>query len=122
MRGEVAAAYEMLNAALADKDKLGERLKRVEAELAAERAQRQAAQEEAARLRQELEQARQEHKVRVAQVQGCVQAEELQRLPLPSLCWRELVHALLASMAGIPTSPSAHPHHAAARRTVSHTP
>lgn len=73
----MAAAYEMLNAALADKDKLGERLKGVEAELAAERAQRQAAQEEAARLRQELEQAQQEHKVRVAQARGCSQTEEL---------------------------------------------
>lgn len=64
MSDEVAAAYEMLNAALADKDKLGGQLKRVEAELAAERAQRRTALEEVERLRQELEQARRERKVR----------------------------------------------------------
>ncbi len=63
MRGEVAAAFEMLNAALKDKDKLDDRLRRAEAELAAERAQRQAAEEAAARLRQELEQARRERTV-----------------------------------------------------------
>lgn len=64
MSDEVAAAYEMLNAALADKDKLGGQLKRLEAELVAERAQRRTALEEVERLRQELEQARRELKVR----------------------------------------------------------
>ncbi|KAL4430975.1 hypothetical protein ABPG75_006231 [Micractinium tetrahymenae] len=92
MRGEVAAAYEMLNAALAEKDKIGEQLKRVEAELAAEHAQRQATQEEAERLRQELQQARRERKVGK---QGFSWAVGKGKGVLPrmlclqqSLCWR----------------------------------
>lgn len=63
---ELAAAYDLLNAALADKDGLAQQLAAVQAELAAERVARAAEQRELAQAREELAQAQAERKVRAA--------------------------------------------------------
>ena len=63
MRGELKEAYDMLNAALTDKEQLAVQLQAAQAGLAAEQQARLAAQQELERLQEQLAQAQQQRRV-----------------------------------------------------------